>query len=59
MEAYTCEDSGDHVTKCDCPDDLCNVNKNAAATGGAPNWLAAILATTIVLANKSLGLTTS
>ena len=40
VEAYRCEDSS-YVTKCDCPDDLCNVNRNAAGKGGgAPNWLA-------------------
>ena len=43
VEAYTCEDSS-YVTKCDCPDDLCNVNRNAAEKGGGgePNWLAVL-----------------
>ena len=43
-EAYRCEDSS-YVTKCDCPDDLCNVNSSAGGVGGAPNWLAVILVT--------------
>ena len=42
VEAYKCEDSS-YVTKCDCPDDLCNVNRNAGGKGGVPNCLAILL----------------
>ena len=46
MEAYKCEESN-FVTKCDCPDDLCNVNSNAGGKvgGGVPHWLPVFLVT--------------
>ena len=51
VEAYKCEEDSNFVTTCACPDDLCNVNRNAGGKlgGVVSNWVIVLLVTAVAM----------